>query len=121
MIEPVNVHNSISYVEFPSVDLAATKAFYSSVFRWEFQDWGDSYVSFSGAEVEGGFELNPENRPPSRQGALVILYSDALEETQRAVADAGGTIVREPYGFPGGRRFHFLDPSGNELAVWTSA
>lgn len=117
----MNVHHSINYVELPSTDLEATKRFYRRVFGWRFQDWGDSYVSFSGAEVEGGFELNPADRVPSRDGALIILYSDDLAATEQAVVDAGGTVAREPYGFPGGRRFHFLDPSGNELAVWTPA
>lgn len=114
-----NVHHSISYVEFPSTDLSATKAFYATVFGWNFQDWGDAYVSFSGAEMDGGFEMSQDGRRPTRDGALVVLYSDDLEASGEAIVRAGGSISVPAFGFPGGRRFHFLDPSGNELAVWT--
>ena len=75
----------------------------------------------SGAEFEGGFELNSVQRKPSANGALVILYSNDLEASVEAVTAAGGTISVPPFGFPGGRRFHFRDPSGNELAIWTPA
>lgn len=113
------VHHSINYIEFPSTDLASTKKFYGDVFGWEFQDWGETYISFSGAEVSGGFELNPEGRSPSRQGALVVLYSKDLVATEKAIVAAGGKVVTEAFDFPGGRRFQFTDPNGNELAVWT--
>lgn len=113
------VHHSINYVEFPSTDLAATKRFYGDVFGWSFQDWGETYISFSGAEVAGGFELSAEGKKPSRDGALVVLYSNDLRATEKAIVAAGGVIVVPQFDFPGGRRFQFTDPSGNELAVWT--
>ena len=118
---PVNIHHSINYIELPAIDLAATKAFYGTVFGWEFQDWGPAYISFSGAVVEGGFEQTPAAAPPpaAGQGVLVVLYSDDLAGTLEAVGSAGGEIIRPTYEFPGGRRFHFLDPNGNELAVWS--
>ena len=116
-----NVHHSINYIELASTDLDATKAFYNAVFGWAFQDWGDAYASFSGAGIDGGFEQNVHGRLPSREGPLVILYSEDLEATEAAVGAAGGSIATPAYEFPGGRRFHFLDPSGNELAVWTPA
>ncbi len=107
----------IDYIELPATDFGAMKAFYARAFEWTFEDWGTEYVAFSNAGIEGGFRQSSE--PPPRGGALVILFSDDLERAERAVTDAGGTIEAR-HEFPGGRRFHFLDPSGNELAVWTS-
>lgn len=108
----------IDYVELPARDLAAMKAFYGAAFGWTFEDWGPEYTAFSNAGLAGGFRRT--NAPPVRAGALVILYADDLAAAERAVTDAGGAII-ERHDFPGGRRFHFADPSGNELAVWTKA
>lgn len=94
------------------------KLFYGSVFGWTFQDWGETYVAIHGAGVEGGFDANSD-RKPSTHGALVILNSTDLENTLKAVKDANANISVPIFSFPGGRRFHFIDPSGNELAVWT--
>jgi len=107
----------IDYVEFPSTDLAAAKAFYGAAFGWTFTDWGPDYVSFEGAGVDGGFRGTDE--APTTGGALVVLFAVDLEATEDRVKEAGGTIVRGIFEFPGGRRFHFTDPSGNELAVWS--
>ncbi|CAM2010842.1 VOC family protein [Acanthopleuribacter pedis] len=115
-----NVNNSINYIEFPLVAREQTMAFYQQAFGWTFQEWGPDYLSFSGAGVEGGFNRE-EGVAPGNPGVLVILFADDLEATQKAVEAAGGKVVREPYGFPGGRRFHFTDPNGNQLAVWTPA
>jgi len=112
-------HHKFHYIELPATDLTAMKNFYGTVFGWEFKDWGDAYVEVLGSGVEGGFALASEERKPSNQGALVILYSDDLVQSQKSVAEHGGTISMEPIDFPGGRRFHFLDPSGNELGIWT--
>ena len=117
--QPMSDHHNFHYIELPAKDLAATKNFYGSVFGWEFTDWGDAYVEIKGAGVEGGFALASEERQPSNQGALVILYSDDLVKSEQTVVEHGGTISLAPIDFPGGRRFHFLDPSGNELGVWT--
>lgn len=108
----------IDYVELPARDLAEAKAFYGTVCGWSFEDWGPDYMAFSKAGIEGGFRRSSE-RPP-RGGSLVILYSDDLEAAEDAVLKAGGQVI-DKHDFPGGRRFHFLDPSGNELAVWTKA
>jgi len=119
-----NTHHTINYIELPATDLAAMKSFYGKTFGWTFQDWGETYVAFHGAGLEGGFDASPDavgGRKPSASGSLVILYSDDLDASVEAVKAAGGTISIEPYGFPGGRRFHFTDPSGNELAIWTPA
>lgn len=109
---------TINYIEFPLVDAAETKRFYETVFGWEFQDWGPNYLSFSGAGIDGGF--NGEDKAPVQSpGALVILFAEDLEKILAEVKAAGATILREIYTFPGGRRFHFTDPNGNELAIWS--
>ncbi len=108
----------IDYVEFPALDFAQTKAFYGVAFGWSFEEWGADYMAFSDAGLEGGFRKAKVLSP--RGGPLVILYADDLDVAERAVGDAGGEIV-ERHEFPGGRRFHFTDPSGNELGVWTKA
>lgn len=106
----------INYIEFKSHDLEATKKFYSSVFGWKFTDYGPSYTAFAESGIEGGFELS-EN--PIVNGVLVVLYHENLEEIQKQVEEAKGKISVPIFSFPGGRRFHFLDPSGNELAIWS--
>ena len=114
------VHHTIDYIELAAPDLAAAKAFYAAAFGWAFNDYGPDY---SGIRAPGGDGevggLNPE-APAGRGGALVLLYSDDLEASVRAVVAAGGAVTREPYTFPGGRRFYFTDPAGNELGVWQS-
>ena len=112
-------HHRIDYVEFTVTDFAVAKAFYGSAFGWEFTDCGDAYVGIRGGtdgREAGGFALGDQ---PAGGGPLVILYSDDIEATVEAVVAAGGTVSREVFEFPGGRRFHFADPFGNELAVWT--
>lgn len=110
--------HSINYIELPMRDIAATKAFYGDIFGWTFKDWGNSYISFHGAGIDGGFDLNGLE-PATGKGALVVLYSADLEATYAAVKAAGGRICKDIFSFPGGRRFHFIDPSGNELSIWT--
>lgn len=106
----------ISYIEFKAHDLEQIKAFYNSLFGWNFTDYGPTYTSFSESGVEGGFE---KAEGPIMNGALVVLYDTDLESLITKVVDAGGLISKEIFSFPGGRRFHFTDPSGNELAVWS--
>ncbi|HUN89485.1 MAG TPA: VOC family protein [Terriglobales bacterium] len=110
-------HNyQMDYIEFPATDIAATKRFYNSVFGWNFTDYGPEYAGFHDRRLAGGFTMSAE---PARGGPLVVLYAKALEDTQKNVIAAGGKIVLETFEFPGGRRFHFADPNGNELAVWS--
>ena len=112
-------HHTIDYVELTVRDLAAAKAFYADAFGWAFTDYGPAYAGIQGPDREvGGLEQADAVRTG---GPLVILYSDDLEASLAAVEAAGGTVSTPPFGFPGGRRFHFRDPSGNELAVWTEA
>ena len=106
----------IDYIEFPTMDIEAAKAFYTGVFGWTTQDWGPDYSSFEDGRLAGGFRKEAEVAPG---GPLVVMFAADLEAVESAVRSHGGTIVKEIFSFPGGRRFHFTDPSGNELAVWS--
>ena len=117
----MNENGKINYVEFPASNLDATKAFFSNVFGWAFQDYGPDYTSFlpDAAGLGGGF-FKAELRASTATGSpLIVIYSSNLEETLSRVVEAGGSIVKDIFSFPGGRRFHFTEPSGNEFAVWS--
>ena len=118
--EIMQQHHTIDYIEFTVRDLPEAKRFYGEAFGWTFTDYGPDYA---GIRRDGGGEVGGlrQDEQIIRGGPLVVLYSSDLEATVRAVVDAGGEVVKEPFSFPGGRRFQFLDPSGNELAVWTDA
>jgi len=107
--------NQIDYIELPASDIQRTKTFYSSVFGWKFEDYGPDYTSFHDGRLGGGF--TKESPAPGR-GVLLVIYSTDLAAVQQKIKAAGGRIVKEIFSFPGGRRFHFADPNGNELAVW---
>ena len=109
-------HHHIDYFELPATDLVAAKRFYSAAFDWRFTDYGPNYTSFHDGRLAGGFTMSAE---PVKGGPLVVVYAKALEDTQKNVIAAGGKIVVATFEFPGGRRFHFADPNGNELAVWS--
>ncbi len=111
----------INYLEFSAVDLAATKQFFSEVFGWVFTDYGPDYSAFSAAEagLDGGFFRAPLSASTANGSALVVFYSIDLEQTQAEIEAAGGKLVKPIFAFPGGRRFHFTEPSGNEFAVWS--
>jgi predicted enzyme related to lactoylglutathione lyase len=112
-------HEKIDYVEFHSKDLEATKGFFTRALGWAFQDYGPDYTAFSNAGVDGGFRRSEKHSSSDDGGALVIFYSADLEATEARVKEAGGKIVKPIFSFPGGRRFHFTEPGGNELAVWS--
>lgn len=107
---------TIDYIEFQSDDLVRSKDFYARAFGWRFTDYGDDYTAFEDGRLSGGFHRSPT---VSAGGPLVILYAVDLEGAQAAVEAAGGAITVPIFAFPGGRRFHFRDPSGNVLAVWS--
>ena len=116
------LHNdvlNINYVEFPAADLDRAQAFYEAVFGWHFTDHGPEYRAFNDEVLEGGFYLSELCSTTAAGGALVILYSKNLEASLDRVVKAGGSISREIFDFPGGRRFQFTDPNGNELGVWS--
>lgn len=117
MTDESHLHHTINYIEFAVTDMAVSKRFYEAAFGWKFNDYGPDYAGIQkqGGEA-GGLRLESV---VSAGGPLVILYSNDLDTTLAKVREAGGRITTEPFDFPGGRRFHFEDPSGNELAVWS--
>jgi predicted enzyme related to lactoylglutathione lyase len=106
----------VDYVEFPAVDLAAAERFYTEVFGWHFKHQNADYISFNDGRMRGGFFKSAQPRPG---GAGVVTYAVDLEETRAKLIVHGGSICRQTFSFPGGRRFHFSDPSGNVLGVWS--
>jgi predicted enzyme related to lactoylglutathione lyase len=106
----------IDYIEFPARNIDETKRFFADVFGWDFTDYGPDYTSFSDGRLTGGFG---KADAPGGGGPLVVLYATDLEAIKETVTKHGGSVSRDTYEFPGGRRFHFTDPSGNELAVWS--
>ena len=106
----------IDYIEFSVKSVSEAKRFYGAAFGWSFEDYGPNYASFADGRLSGGFQTATEVRTG---GPLVIIYGADLEDMERPVRHAGGIIVKPIFSFPGGRRFHFADPSGNELAVWS--
>lgn len=115
----MNEHEKINYVELPANNIAANKAFFSEVFDWQFTDYGPEYSAFSNAGLEGGFFQSEQHATTEKGSALVVFYSQELEQTQAKIESAGGKIKQAIFSFPGGRRFHFTDPSNNEYAVWS--
>lgn len=108
--------NAITYIEFPATDIQATKAFYTNLFGWKFTDFGPDYTCFEDGNLAGGFT---RDAPGPATAPLVVLFNKDLEAARDRVAKAGGRIVQDIFSYPGGRRFHFADPSGNVLAVCT--
>lgn len=115
----VDKHEKINYVEFPARDIEATKAFFTAVFGWSFVDYGPEYTAFSDQGIDGGFVQSDLSASTTTGSALIVFYSNSLEQTQAKIEAAGGSIVKPIFPFPGGRRFHFADPSDNEYAVWS--
>jgi predicted enzyme related to lactoylglutathione lyase len=127
-------HEKINYVEFPARNIKAVKDFFTTVFGWSFVDYGPDYTAFSNAGIDGGFfqsDLFASTEKGSalivfysedleqKGSALIVFYSEDLEQTQAKIEGAGGSIIKAIFSFPGGRRFHFTDPNGNEYAVWS--
>ncbi len=112
----IKPNNQIDYAELPVTDIAKTKRFFTSVFGWKFEDYGPDYTSFFDGRLAGGFS---RERTAPATGILLVIYASDLSATEDKIKAAGGVIVKEIFSFPGGRRFHFADPSGNELAVWS--
>lgn len=115
----MNQHEKINYVEFPATDIEATKAFFNQVFGWEFVDYGPEYTAFSDEGLDGGFFKSTLSATTKNGSALIVIYSNNLQQTLTKIKSAGGAILKPIFTFPGGHRFHFSDPSGNEFAVWS--
>lgn len=109
----------IDYVELPSSNLQQTKEFFTELFGWKFVDWGDDYCSFNDGRLDGGFYKSNATSTTKNGSVLLVFYSEELEHAVGRVENAGGKIVKPIFSFPGGRRFHFTDPNGNEFAIWS--
>lgn len=113
---------TLNYVEFKVRDIDQSKAFYGQAMGWAFTDYGESYCEFSDGHMKGGFELDEsicDLGYETFNGPLVVLYCADLTEAKNRIELYGGKIVKPIFEFPGGRRFHFRDPDGYELAVWS--
>lgn len=115
----MNEHEKINYVEFASANIPATKKFFAEAFGWTFEDYGPDYTAFSNEGLDGGFYTAELSASAAKGSALIIFYSNDLEQTQERVQAADGVITKEIFSFPGGRRFEFTEPAGNEFAVWS--
>lgn len=115
----MNVHEKLNYVEYPSKNMAATKQFFEAAFGWSFVDYGPDYAAFSNQGLDGGFFKSTLASTTDNGAALIVFYSQNLESTEKKVRQAGGAINKKIFSFPGGRRFHFIEPGGNEFAVWS--
>ncbi len=115
----MNEHEKINYVELPASNLLETKEFFNHAFGWSFQDFGPEYSAFSSQGLDGGFYKADLASLTSNGAALIVFYSNDLEVTLEKIEKAKGIIVKPIFSFPGGRRFHFKEPSGNEFAVWS--
>lgn len=108
----------IDYIEIPATDIDKTRAFFEQLFGWEFQEWGPDYFSFNDGRLDGGLRRAEDPTPAS--GVLLVFYSEDLERDYERVKELGATISQEIFEFPGGRRFHFVEPAGTEFAIWAS-
>lgn len=115
----MSANQKINYLEFPSRDLNKTKSFFSQVFNWQFKDYGQEYTIFLGAGINGGFYLSTLITSTETGSALAVIYSSNITKTAKNITQAGGLINKPIFSFPGGVRFHFTDPNGNEYAVWS--
>jgi predicted enzyme related to lactoylglutathione lyase len=114
-------NEKINYVEFPAKDIEAVKRFFELAFDWKFVDYGPEYSSFSNEGLDGGFYKSPHSSSTENGSALIVFYSKSIEKTKEKIIKSGGCIIKPIFTFPGGRRFHFSDPSDNEYAVWTDS
>lgn len=111
----------IDYLELPAASIEKAREFYAGVFGWRFENYGPDYCAFNDGRIDGGFYRSSLQATVAAGSALVVIYADDLEFTHQRVVEHGGVIVKDTFTFPGGRRFHFADPNGNELAVWSEA
>ena len=115
-LTPADHDRRIDYIEMPATNIPATKKFYADAFGWKFTDYGPDYTSFVDGRLAGGFT---KAMTVQRGGTLVVIFAVDLADAEKRVRAAGGTVTKPVFSFPGGHRFHFTDPSGNELAVWS--
>ena len=112
----------IDYLEIPSKNMEITKDFFTRVFGWTFECYGTEYMVFYGAGINGGFYFHPDLTCTTATGSILpVLYSEDITKTEKDIIQAGGEVVKPLFAFPGGIRFHFIDPNGNEYAIWSDA
>ena len=114
----MRAENRIDYVEIPVTDLPKAREFFTALFGWSFQDWGEDYMSFNDGRMDGGFRRSEEVAPTT--GVLVVFFSTDLDRDFERVQELGAVISQSIFPFPGGRRFHFVDPTGTEYAIWAA-
>ena len=112
-------HHDINYLELPARDITVLKAFFEKAFGWAFEDYGPEYCAVTNQNMDLGFYQAPLSSTTENGACLVVFYSEDLEQSQQKVVACGGKMVKATFDFPGGRRFHFADPCGNEYAVWS--
>ncbi|MGB5718237.1 MAG: VOC family protein [Gammaproteobacteria bacterium] len=115
----MTLDQKINYIELPARDFDAVQSFYEKAFNWSFTDYGPEYRAFTDGAIDGGFYQSEQHSSTAGGAALVIVYTSDLEQSRETIIASGGSIVRDIFSFPGGRRFQFADPHGNELAVWS--
>jgi len=115
----VSHHEKINYLEIPAKDIERTKAFFSEVFNWSYVDYGPDYVACEQAGIDVGIFKSELTAETQKGSVLIVFYSDDLEKTLVKIEAAQGKVIQPIFSFPGGRRFHFSDPNGNEFAVWS--
>jgi len=118
------MHSSdrISYLEYPAINIPETKSFFKQVFNWEFEDYGTKYCAFTDSSgINGGFYQSEFCSRTENGAALTVFYASNIKQTQANIEATGGKILQAIFSFPGGVRFHFLDPNGNEFAVWSES
>jgi uncharacterized protein len=114
-----HINNHINFIEFPSKsrdDLQKSRKFYQDIFGWSFKEWGDDYIDTGDSGIPCGINADPAHKSSA---SLAVIYVEELEKIREKIISSGGKISREIFAFPGGRRFHYIDPAGNELAVWS--
>ena len=115
----MDASNKIDYIETPTKDIQKTKAFFEQLFGWKFQDFGPDYIAYNDGRMAGGFYKSEVVASVASGSTLTVFYVKNLEDYEKKVVVLGGTIVKEIFSFPGGRRFHFTDPGSSEFAIWS--
>ena len=111
----------INYIELPATNIELVKAFYQNTFDWQFVDYGNDYTAFNDGFINGGFYKSEQACTTANGSVLIVLYAKNLENSVAKVVNNNGRIIKPIFEFPGGRRFHFTDPCGNELAIWSDS
>lgn len=113
------MENSINFIEFHVSDIERSKVFFSGLFGWDYVDYGEQYADITGAGVNGGLALMPKKDIATGSSPLVVFFKSDLEAAQAKVQELGGTVTKNIFSFPGGRRFEFTDLDGNAMAIWS--